>query len=76
MRAISKGMVFVSMLLSLACDGTSVDAAAVPAGESSQEQSIESSAASGYCTLDCSRCSSTRECLSRGAGSCTSIPAC
>ncbi|OJH42750.1 hypothetical protein BON30_06115 [Cystobacter ferrugineus] len=32
--------------------------------------------ASGYCTVDCSRCSSTQECLSRGAGSCTQIRAC
>jgi len=32
--------------------------------------------AQGYCTFDCSRCSSTAECLARGAGSCTSIPAC
>ncbi|MCP3099271.1 hypothetical protein LZ198_10350 [Myxococcus sp. K15C18031901] len=30
----------------------------------------------GYCTVDCSRCSSNQECLSRGAGACTNIPAC
>ncbi|MET0400796.1 MAG: hypothetical protein ABW123_00280 [Cystobacter sp.] len=30
----------------------------------------------GYCTVDCSSCSSTLECQGRGAGSCTQIKAC
>lgn len=30
----------------------------------------------GYCTVDCSRCSTSLECSARGAGACTSIRAC
>jgi hypothetical protein len=43
-------------------------------GESREAQ--DSSAALGYCTVDCSRCATTQECLSRGAGSCTPVRAC
>lgn len=31
---------------------------------------------SGYCTIDCSRCTSSLQCESRGAGTCTQIPLC
>lgn len=31
---------------------------------------------SGYCTEDCSSCSSSAQCQSRGAGTCTQVPAC
>jgi hypothetical protein len=31
---------------------------------------------SGYCSLDCSRCSSNQVCQSRHAGICTSVPSC
>ncbi len=30
----------------------------------------------GYCSLDCSRCSSNAQCLSRHAGGCGPIPIC
>jgi len=36
----------------------------------------ETSAALGYCTLDCSVCSTNSECWSRGAGWCEPIQAC
>ncbi|SEK22602.1 hypothetical protein SAMN05444354_10132 [Stigmatella aurantiaca] len=36
----------------------------------------DSGAALGYCTVDCSRCATSQECRSRGAGSCTAISAC
>jgi hypothetical protein len=36
----------------------------------------DSGAALGYCTVDCSRCATSQECRSRGAGSCTPISAC
>ncbi|WP_043432511.1 hypothetical protein [Cystobacter fuscus] len=38
--------------------------------------SQDSEFASGYCTVDCSQCSSTLDCTRRGAGSCTQIRAC
>jgi hypothetical protein len=36
----------------------------------------DSGAAPGYCTVDCSRCATSQECRSRGAGTCTPISAC
>ena len=38
--------------------------------------SQDSEFASGYCTVDCSSCTSSQECMKRGAGACTQIRAC
>ncbi|MDC0713711.1 hypothetical protein POL68_34915 [Stigmatella sp. ncwal1] len=61
-------------------DDSAKQCVAVRAGEtevlSEALVSQGSGAAPGYCTVDCSRCGSTQECLSRGAGSCTAIKAC
>ncbi|QRN99732.1 hypothetical protein JRI60_12230 [Archangium violaceum] len=50
------------------------------ARESSAEQKSEQGSGigpvSGFCTVDCSQCSTSKDCWSRGAGNCTSIPAC
>ncbi|ADO69716.1 hypothetical protein [Stigmatella aurantiaca] len=61
-------------------DASSKQCLAERAGETERLQEVrmsqDSGAAPGYCTVDCSRCASTQECLSRGAGSCTAIKAC
>ncbi|WP_225409821.1 hypothetical protein [Stigmatella hybrida] len=49
---------------------------AAPAGLPGARQAQDSGAALGYCTVDCSRCATSQECRSRGAGSCTPISAC
>ncbi|WP_257459819.1 hypothetical protein [Archangium lipolyticum] len=59
------------------CSAASVEEGTrTEAREAHVEQESGIGPTSGFCTLDCSQCSTSKDCWSRGAGSCASIPAC